>query len=83
MRFLKRKGKPDGPGDPCVLGGPGGPGGPGDPGGQDVSLDDMHSENVWFSWSKPSNYRGKLRCHVCDRRTYKRRRKVENRAMLM
>ena len=33
MRFLKRKGKPVGPGDPCVLGGLGGPGGPGDPGG--------------------------------------------------
>ena len=31
-----------------------------------ISLDDMHSENIWFSWSKPSNYRGKLRCHACD-----------------
>ena len=51
-------------GDPGDLGGPGGPG---DPGGQD-SLDDndTHSENIWFSWSRPSNYRGKLRCHACD-----------------
>ena len=31
-----------------------------------ISLDDMHSENIWFSWSKPSNYRGKLRYHACD-----------------
>ena len=22
-----------------------------------ISLDDKHSENIWFSWSKPSNYR--------------------------
>ena len=21
-----------------------------------ISLDDMHSENIWFSWSIPSNY---------------------------
>ena len=26
----------------------------------------MHSENIWFSGSKSSNYRGKLRCHACD-----------------
>ena len=45
-----------GSGGPADPGDPGGPGGPGDPGGQDVSLDDMHSENIWFSWSKPSNY---------------------------
>ena len=38
----------DGSGDP---GDPGDPGGPGGPGGQD----DMHSENIWFSLSKPSN----------------------------
>ena len=34
-----------------------------------ISIDDMHSENIWFSWSKSSNYREKLRCHACDRRT--------------
>ena len=22
----------------------------------EVSLDDMHSENIWFTWSKPSDY---------------------------
>ena len=49
------------PGDP---GDPGGPGGPGEPGGQDDSLDDLHSENIPFSWSKPSNRREKLRCHA-------------------
>ena len=31
-----------------------------------ISLDDMQSENIFFSWSKSSNYRGKLRCHACD-----------------
>ena len=31
-----------------------------------ISLDDMHSENILFSWSKSSTYRGKLRCHACD-----------------
>ena len=31
-----------------------------------ISLEDMHSENMWFSWSKPSNYREKLRYHACD-----------------
>ena len=45
-----------------------------------ISLDDMHSENIWFSWSKPSNYRGKLRCHACDGRT-EDGQKVENRAV--
>ena len=25
-----------------------------------TSLDDMHSENIWFSWYKPSKYREKL-----------------------
>ena len=42
-----------------------------------ISLDDMHSENMWFSSSKPSNYREKWRCHACEGR----RRKVENRAV--
>ena len=31
-----------------------------------ISLDDKHPENIWFLWSKPLNYREKLRCHVCD-----------------
>merc|ERR1711884_379416 len=31
-----------------------------------TSLDDMHSENIWFSWYKPSKYLEKLICHVCD-----------------
>ena len=39
-----------------------------------ISLDDMHSENVFFSGFKPPNYRGKLRCHACEGR--RRRRKV-------
>ena len=39
---------------------------------QVVSVDDMHSENLWFSWSKPSNYREKLRCHARDIRTKER-----------
>ena len=34
-----------------------------------TSLDDMHSENIWFSWYKPSKYREKLICHACDERT--------------
>ena len=34
-----------------------------------ISLDDMHSENICFSWSEPSNYGEKLRCHACDGRT--------------
>ena len=33
-----------------------------------ISLDDMHSENMCFSWSKSLNYRGKLRYHACDER---------------
>ena len=33
-----------------------------------TSPDDMHSENIWFSWSKPSNYHENLRCHACDER---------------
>ena len=31
-----------------------------------TSLDDMHSENIWFSWYEPSKYRKKLICHACD-----------------
>ena len=46
-----------------------------------TSLDDMHSENIWFSWYKLSKYREKLICHACDGRTDGRRRKVENRAV--
>ena len=34
-----------------------------------ASLDDMLSENIWFSWSQPSNHREKLRCHARDGRT--------------
>ena len=37
-----------------------------------TSLDDMHSENIWFSWQKPSKYREKLICHACDGRTDER-----------
>ena len=37
-----------------------------------ISLDDMHSENIWFSWYKPSKYREKLICHACDGRTDER-----------
>ena len=57
MRFLKGKieigqGGPCGPGGPCDLCDPGESGdlgGPGGQGGPVVSLDDMHSENIWFS----------------------------------
>ena len=45
----------------------------------------MHSENLWFSWSKTSNYREKLRCHTRDGRTDEqtngRTENVENRAV--
>ena len=34
-----------------------------------TSLDDMHLENIRFSWYKPSKYREKLICHACDGRT--------------
>ena len=47
-----------------------------------ISLDEMHSENVCSSRSKPSNYQEKLRCHAFDERTDKRR-KVENRAVFL
>ena len=33
-----------------------------------ISLDELHSENIWFSWFKPSNFLEKLRCHPCDKR---------------
>ena len=46
-----------------------------------VSLDDMHSGNIWFSWYKPSKYREKLICHACDGGRTDGRRKVENRAV--
>ena len=45
-----------------------------------ISLDDMHSENKWFSWCKPSNYRGKLRSHGRDEGT-DGGRKMENSAV--
>ena len=28
--------------------------------------DNMYLENIWFSWSKPSNCQEKLRCYACD-----------------
>ena len=31
-----------------------------------ISLDDLHSENIWFSWYNPSKFPEKLICHVCD-----------------
>ena len=34
-----------------------------------ISIDDMPSENIWFSWSKSSNYREMLGRHARDRRT--------------
>ena len=43
-----------------------------------ISLDDMHSEIMWFSWSRSSNYREKLRCHARDmRRTEDGKWKIE------
>ena len=45
-----------------------------------ISPDDMHSDNIWILWSKPSNYQEKLRCHARDERT-DGGRKVENRAV--
>ena len=42
-----------------------------------ISLDNMNFENIWFSWSKPSNYQERMRCHAPDGRTYGQR-KVEN-----
>ena len=46
-----------------------------------ISLDNMQSENVWFSWSKPSKYREKLICHASDGGRTDEQRKVENRAV--
>ena len=48
-----------------------------------ISLEDMHSENMWFSWSKPSDYQDqeKLRCHACDGGRTEDERKVENKAV--
>ena len=46
-----------------------------------TSLDDMHSENIWFLWYKPSKYREKLICHACDGGGRTDGRKVENRAV--
>ena len=28
-----------------------------------ISLDELHSDNIWCSWSKPSDYQEKVRCH--------------------
>ena len=42
-----------------------------------ISPDDMHSENILFLWSKPSNYQEKLRCHACDELTDGGRRTEE------
>ena len=52
-------------------GGPGGPGcqcGPGGPGGQGClgSPGDQVCQCILFLWSKQSNDRKNLRCHVCD-----------------
>ena len=44
-----------------------------------ISLDKMHSENIWFSGSKPLNYRGKLRYHALSEKDGGR--KVENRVV--
>ena len=33
-----------------------------------ISPGDMHLGNIWFLWSKQSNYQEKLRCHACDER---------------
>ena len=38
-----------------------------------ISLDDLHSENIWFSWFRPSNYREKYRCHACNGRMDERK----------
>ena len=46
-----------------------------------TSLDDMHSENIWFSWYKPSKYREKLICHAVDGGGWANGRKVENSAV--
>ena len=38
-----------------------------------ISIDDMHTEDIWFSWGKSSNHQEKLRCHARDERTDGRR----------
>ena len=49
-----------------------------------ISPGDMHSGNIWFLWSKQSNYQEKLRCHARDIRTHGgRRRKVEKSAVFL
>ena len=35
---------------------------------QVVQVDDMLSNNIWFSWYKASKYREKFICHACDGR---------------
>ena len=66
-------------GGSCELGGPDGQGGQDDQPRCFALLVLFVKENVWFSWSKPSNYQEKLRCHACDgRRTDGGQRKVEN-----
>ena len=77
LYFQRGQGCPGGQGGPCDLVDPGNSGDSGDPGVKVVSLDDVASENIWFSVSKPTNYRGKLKFHACDGRT-NGRRKVEN-----
>ena len=42
-----------------------------------ISPDDMHSENIWFLWSHPSNYQDKLRCHARDIQTHERTEEEE------
>ena len=37
-----------------------------------ISSGDMHSGNIWFLWSKQSNYQEKLRCHARDIRMHGR-----------
>ena len=39
------------------------------PGGQAGGY--MRSENMGFTWSKPSNYRKNKRYHACEGRTYR------------
>ena len=43
-----------------------------------ISPDDMHSENILFLWSKPSNYQEKMRCHARDIRTKERTEEEES-----
>ena len=43
-----------------------------------ISIDDRHSENIWFSWPKSSNYQEKFRYHACDIRTADARTEEES-----